>query len=596
MRTLKKLFPIIIASLFLLSACKDESPSTRSANTNLLNLSGFVVDESGAPLSDVTVTSHGRTYTTQADGGYFFENLVVPAERFIVNFEKHEYFKVVRSEKPGSGTLKQINVGMISKYSANAVTTSFHSSTGGEVSFYTNSSIITFPANNFIDEDGNDFTGIVYVAAAYVNPTTANARKIMPGGDLRGKDDADNDVILNAYSGMYVELTDAQGNKLNIKNTAKAPATIEFEIPTSLMASAPDVIDIWDFNGNVGMFAASGTGNKNGGKHIASISHFSYWACQIPHTGMARVKGKVVDCEGNGVPGIEVKVGQSYAITDANGRYTRMVPDNLSFDIGIYPDYYGNVVTPQTVTPLQEGEVYTLPDIVVECVNVVTGRLVNCNGTPVRGRANAVWSGMQGQMHAGTPTPNGDFRIVIGNASFIELHCFGNNCETSESFSISSQNTDLGDIYLCPPPMIGTNKVSITRDNQIFTYDDFYDYYGTLYESEEYTSTSITLNGSMSSVGIYFSGNQTGSYPISSYNKSKNDEKSYGASVYLTIDGLEYNFSQGNLNVTKYDNVGGLIEGTVNGMASEGYSKTDSLQTEYRVNIEFSVERKPNGN
>ncbi|HAX48474.1 MAG TPA: hypothetical protein DCX92_05765, partial [Bacteroidetes bacterium] len=67
------------------------NPNNNGGNTTT-TISGIVVNENNEPISGVTVTAHGQTKTSGANGEFMFTDITVPANRLFVKAEKMGYF------------------------------------------------------------------------------------------------------------------------------------------------------------------------------------------------------------------------------------------------------------------------------------------------------------------------------------------------------------------------------------------------------------------------------------------------------------------------------------------------------------------------
>jgi hypothetical protein len=75
-------------------------------------------------------------------------------------------------------------------------------------------------------------------------------------------------------------LESAAGEKLQIStgNTAK----LNFSIPSSLQAAAPNTIALWYVDEKTGLWKEEGMATKNGNAYEGDVKHFTYWNCDYP--------------------------------------------------------------------------------------------------------------------------------------------------------------------------------------------------------------------------------------------------------------------------------------------------------------------------
>ena len=101
----------------------------------------------------------------------------------------------------------------------------------------------------------------------------------MPG-NLTGLTTNNEQKLLQTYGMIAVELEGGAGEKLNL--AAGKIATISMPIPASMVASAPATIPLWYFNDTTGVWIEQGTATKQGSNYLGTVSHFSFWNCDVP--------------------------------------------------------------------------------------------------------------------------------------------------------------------------------------------------------------------------------------------------------------------------------------------------------------------------
>ncbi|MBN2681871.1 MAG: carboxypeptidase regulatory-like domain-containing protein [Bacteroidales bacterium] len=573
----KIIYSFVIAVIFAItytSCNKSENVNFQGVSTptvfNLQTVSGVVIDEFGAPLAGVEVSAHGSLYTTGNNGYFIFENLNVPGNRYILKFEKTGYFNVTKSELVSPGTPAVIDVGMISETAANAVTTTFDASEGGEISI-PGFLKVTFPANNFITPSGVTYNGNVNVYAAYLDPSNPLFNTYNFGGDQIGSNHLDVEVFLKAFASMLVELRDDAGNKLNLNPNAKGMAEFELTIPPALEPFAPNEIDIWSFDDDGGvksMNVASPTGtnstaNKTSGRYQGAVGHFSYIGCELAYGSTSIVQGHVYDGNGQGVGGVMVSVGQVNVMTNEAGFYSAQAASGVQIDVGIFPDYYGTPVS-QTVTPFGNTTVnLTVPTLVT-----VSGQIVDCDGLPIPANILIEWGG---SMSLASYTTSGNFAIQMPASPSADISIYGNGTEIG-ALIYPSGDINLGVIELCPPPtppptgpMYATiNGGSLPYTN--YTITAVTQKYGHYYPSMTYTSGYGLASDNESYISLTFFGGSTGTYVLGSSMTE--------VYIFDHANGLSLMVENGTLTVTRYDDVWGLIEGFFSGNTPDGESVT----------------------
>lgn len=582
MKNLFVLTSLILVSAFIFNGCKkdkDETPEPVDPNTVSITVSGVVYDISLNPMSNVTVTLGAKTATTDFNGLFYFSSTSVPKERFTITFSKPGYFTLSRSAEPVSGVPLDIQVGLISETDFNYAGTASFSSTSPYNFTMTNGCSISFPADAFVTSSGGTFSGNVNVRAAYLDPTMQNYSMFVFGGDLHGKDSLGIPVMLNPFSGLNVVITDDTDNKLQLDAANSKKADVTMQIPNPLISSAPASIDLLEYDANSGLCMASGSASKTGDKYMGQVGHFSFWSCQKIFTGKATISGTVTNASGEPVAGVKIHVGTSsansavFAVTDKDGNYFVKFPSGLAGVVSILPHYFGTFITPQTFAALPDDGTFTadfqLPDL-----RKVTGRLVNCTGSPVSGRVVLSWysSTMGTTVNTSCFTgSDGTFNFNVETAaSSANLNAWGNNTDTSKFVSFFGNPQDLGDITLCPPLQLGPTQVTFTggQFTTATTFSSFNtDKYGRLLRDSVGTAKHIEVSayGTDGSIYVYVNGITTGTFNVGT--------KSGFTTASFYIYSNPY-FSEelvsGQVKITKFGIIGGLIEGNYSGQTTSG--------------------------
>ncbi|PKP20147.1 MAG: hypothetical protein CVU05_09755 [Bacteroidetes bacterium HGW-Bacteroidetes-21] len=564
-----KILSLLFLTVLLLNACKkdktEEPVPTGPSTTVVTNISGMVMDTWGYPIQGVTVTCGTQTRTTDYNGTYSFLGLTVPKDRCILKFEKASYYTVSRAVMPKSGSYTQTEITLIPYSWTNSSSASFASSSAYTMYLGSTGCEIDFPANAWINEgSGLTYSGDVTVYAAFLDPTDMNYGKYAPGGLMIGKTTATDEVMIQPYTGLIVEVFGTSGEKLNLDPNAKANATVRFQIPTNMQANAPADIELWDFDMTAGVAGAGGSAAKQGDKYVGEVIHFSSWTCENICTGLpAIINGKVTDGT-NPIAGVPMVVGSSIVYTDINGNFSQKVPAGINVPVGIKPGYLGNTQNPLFIGPLTNEEVYQIPsDFVLTTISYITGQLVNCTGTPVQG--NVIFNSYS-QMSSSPTDATGHFSIPVSTSMMYGyLIAHGNTTTTEQYINIMSLPYDAGQITLCPPIPTGPNQITFN---------------GTLYNSFTENSSEVYM-GNMTSIYLYdpitydhiqlqLNGITTGTYTIDTANVYVN------GTVGGSTSGTHFESAAGGtITVTKFNPVGGLIEGTFTAVCRlTGYSYT----------------------
>ena len=563
MKNLIKLLAVVLISITItfISCNKDANKSNSTTPSGIVGttISGVVFNTSHIPMDGVEVTVGTYTKTTGTDGAFLFENIPVSNDRYKVEFKKDNYFETYRSGKAEINGVTKVEVSMvgISVAEATTYTTSINTASGGVLYGITDTILFLPPNLHYIREDGTSYTGNVDVIAKYVDASLPEYSQVVAGGDQFGRIGS-TDYYLESYSGLMVAMFDNNGDRIDLASDNTESATIHIEIPGSMLVDAPDSAGSWYNGGDLAYSTNNGTGKRTGGKYTAAVGHFSLWSMQTKYTEYGTIMGRVTDCNGEPANGVRVQVGQSYAITNNDGIYSRVVAagvDNIVVQI-LSEDYFGNASAPITENALINGEIRDNIDIQMPCVGTITGQIVNCSGQPVPGQVVITDGGVN---IAKTYTENGYFELKFDqNATSFTINVLGYNYQTSVMVNGAAFPYDAGNITLCPPviPPVGSNNITIDGTS----YYDFTSadggYYGNL--------LSLYAHGGIG----YFSFSidnctGTGTYPLT----IAKSISSYGS---VTIDTTSYSIHQGSITVTTFDDVGGRIIGNFSGTAESG--------------------------
>lgn len=379
---------ILLVILFTYNSCKKddvaEDNSTSNANqyfgnTVSITAKGRIIDANGNSVVGAIVKGGGSLDTTDIMGVFQLSSFAAHENLGCVTVEKPGYFKGVRSFVPKSGG-NELLIRLLTKSNSGTI----NSVTGGMV---TAPSIkLTLPANG-VQLNNTAYTGTVNVAIKHINPTSTTFFEEMPGS-LVGVDGNESSV-LTSYGMVGVELTDNNGQKLQIANGKTAE--VRFEVPASLLSSAPATIDLWSLDEINGYWKKEGTATLINNEYVAQVSHFSFWNCDAPKQ-LVHISGHIVYSQ-NQQPVIGAAVtitslisGTGYDITNSQGQFGGLIPKGEilvisvslycggTFSSGIYTNTIGPFNTPTTLSTISITPTNT---------TMLTGTVVDCNNQPL---------------------------------------------------------------------------------------------------------------------------------------------------------------------------------------------------------------------
>jgi hypothetical protein len=385
----------------------------------------------------------------------------------------------------------------------------------------------------------------------------------MPGTML-GINATDEVKALVTYGMMAVELRGNAGQELNLAPNKEA--TLHFPLPSSV-TGAPESIDLWSMDEQTGFWRLEGTAAKVGNEYVASVGHFSFWNCDIPHT-YVQLKGDLVDENGDPVANQTVNVqtggvlGSASAITDANGHFEGFVPDLVNLTL--------------TVVDICQDQLYTsnlgsltsntdLGDIVIatQAMTTITGSAEDCSGGPLTNGIAYAFTDLGWKVDE---VINGEFNLTVPycDAISVELTVLDNNTAFFAplvSYPISLE-INVGTLVACSE-FIEAPFCSVTSDSINFMglMDPFVPSFLNVLSSID--SSFLTVEYYLGSQSPYFevSGfmpvneiTGSGSYPFSTTNFSIVD---FDNDIYWDL----VSSSSQVLNITEYGGIGGLVKG-----------------------------------
>lgn len=437
-----KNFSLILLCLFLvfnISCNKDENNETPSvSSTYSITLAGQINDENGQGIPNVTVQVGNKTDQTDGNGIYLIEKASVDKSRAVVKATKTGYWSRSSGFIPSNSTVQYCNFVMPQK----AAATSIQSSTGGSVS--SAGATVVFPANAFVTATGLPYNGTVNITSKHLPTSDPNFGTLIPGGDLMAEDSASNSVKLISYGMIGVELTDNNGNPLQLGPGIKA--NIQLPIASNQLASSPATIPLWHFDETKSLWIQEGTATKQGNNYVGQVGHFSWWNCDMP-TPAATISGYVYDNYGNPIVNAHIYYSnQLGAFTDQNGFYSGQVPSGISATV--FATYIGTNSQILSVPALASGQSYNVSDIIFSgnSFGKFKANFVDCNNQPTNTYIQFNGATSNSFVYA----PNGIVNSVIQCGSqTVTASNFNTQFDTSFSQPCAPDSFNLGTVVLC---------------------------------------------------------------------------------------------------------------------------------------------------
>jgi hypothetical protein len=378
MKPIHFVFFLMLYLLIGIISCSKDDKNVIPGTDKEVVIEGFITDDNGLYISGAVI-EFGSVNTSSNIDGYF----QLPASKYndevFIKVNKPGYFTGSRTLFLEKSTSAHVRISLLPKtFSKSFLSNSNAAIDGGKVK-------LVFPANAIVDEQGNLFTGQVKVAMKYLDPSDFSIRNVMPG-DLVGLNTSGEMQQLGSYGMAAVELQSNTGAKLNVK--AKTEVMLKIEIPQSMLANAPATIPLWYFDEVKGLWKEQGTATKNGNVYEGTVTHFSFWNCDISWP-LVHLTGRIVHVADNGVINSNVKLtivrtGMSaYDRTNNEGVFEGMVPKNENLLLEILSEcnhviYSTNIGPFSSDTDLGEIQINSNSPFLLN----IRGTIVDCNNQP----------------------------------------------------------------------------------------------------------------------------------------------------------------------------------------------------------------------
>jgi hypothetical protein len=593
--TISRFSKLIIGSFFLfaLASCQkdiNEFESTENADlttTVKSSVTGFVTDENDQPVEGAQVSVGNINTTTDAYGYFSVSDADVVKNAALVTVKKNGYFPGIKTYIATSNKSAFFRIKLIPKLNAGT----FSATAGGTISL-SNGLTIQFPADaiiNLASSSSSNYSGVVNVAASWINPTAYDINPTMPG-DLRGLDQTGALKILQSFGMVAVELTSPTGDLLQIAPGKKAKLT--FPIPNGIINDAPANIPLWYFDETIGLWKEEGNAVKSGSTYVGEVSHFSFWNCDVP-SNYVQFNCTVVDADGAPVSFASVKisvVGSPYnagwGITDSSGYVAGAIPNNASLLLEIFPNYNcGVAIYSQTFSTntsnISLGTI-TIPVSVTNQASV-SGTVTNCSGMPVTN--GYVIMNKDNQFYRYNLNSLGAYNFTSllcsnsGSVSFIGEDISTQQQSATINYTLVSGNNVVPNIQACGITTEQFFNYTINGTDYSFTSpaDTFYAWANTQSIPTSISISASTISGNTRYGSISF--DQTGI----AVGSSQLMNMFYVSEI---VDSTTFN-APININITEYGNVGEFVSGNYSG----NMTGAAPANTPYVISGSFRVRR-----
>jgi hypothetical protein len=587
---------LLMSAAVLINSCKkeDDSDSTTSptgggsSSTISASISGRITNEAGLPIFGVTVTSNGNTATTDGNGIFLLQGNV-DEDRCVLQLTKAGFMNRSHALIAKSDVINYVSIVLSEEPAEQTV----NASSGGTVNI-TGGATVLFQSNSFVlAGTSTPYTGMVNVTAKLLSVDDLNFGKMIPGGDLLGKDAVGSDVSLYSYGMIGVTIHGSGGELLQLAPGLQA--TLTWPIASSQQSSAPQTIPLWYFDESTNLWKEEGQATKVGNNYIGNVSHFTWWNCDT-RNGSATISGRVVDCEGSPLPNIIVTVNGQYTIsTNQNGFYTRWIQSGIALTFQVLPQGTIQSASPMMTTgALAIGENYSVQDITLACGSYINVSMTDCENEATSGFAFLYDNNyaVVGYQFSGS----GNLRLMAGANTSYNLALKAASGETS--IPVTTVNLQdsvmLGTVQLCSAYSY-SNGFNI-QGHGFISQDVLYMNHtsgGNYWINSENTKCHVEGLTNIGEVFFDFQlpGNQVTSIDFSAYNNQSSDSThcfiqliDSETAYFVPIAGNPFIVT-----ITEYGNVGDSIKGTFAGMMED----LNSSESIFISNGKFAIKRGP---
>lgn len=461
MKLFKSLF--ILLCVLIVSSCEEDNWNTNNPPVDEEQQSDFsenfgssfnarfigkVVNENNNPVSDAIVSVGNIIATTDVNGIFSIQNASVFEKFAYITVTKEGYINGSRALVPSDG-INQVTV-MLLSLDTTATINSGESSTVD----LPNGTQVTFDGN-FVDEQGNDYSGAVKVVLKHLSADDDNMELQMPGM-LFAENANGSPRVLETYGMIAVELLSASNEELQLADGSTSEIAIP--VPQSI-TNMPSTMPLWSFDEVNGYWKEEGQATLQGNRYVGNVSHFSFWNWDFQYPAVTLCI-TLTDENGNPLPYTALDLYSpalastgSYGYTNANGEECGLVPANDEMTV-VVPAFgcVTNVFT-TTIGPFSSDQSITIQvaDSDALLTNFI-GVFNDCDGNPITDGYMQLF--YNDSTHT-IPIDNGILDLTIDycssntNYSALVVDLLGNQTTDVTTGNFTVPTTDLGTQMSC---------------------------------------------------------------------------------------------------------------------------------------------------
>ena len=524
---LRNLLALLVFFCFV--SCNDEpaagsaEPNTPSPSVTLIesfgsltdsDFMGRIVDIQNNAISGAMVQIGNSTTDTDINGVFIIKNAQVYEKFAFIKVEKAGFLHGSRSVVPTAG-INQIQIMLLPQ----TVTQTVSSGTAATVNLSNGAAVDLSGA--YSNSDGSNYTGDVKVTLHFLNPTDEGMQQQMPGMLLA--ENLQNEArMLKTFGMLAVELRSETGEKLNLSEGTTATLSVPLDPET--LVGAPNEIPLWYFDEENGYWIEEGSATLQGTKYVGTVSHFSFWNCDIP-AEYINLCLNISDANNTPLSSIMVSIesefnGSGSGVTNNNGEVCGIVPANqvLNLQYFLY-NICNNLEIPNSSESIGPFSQDTMLDIVLDAPEVeeyqetITGVFNTCDGSAV---ANGY---VEGRIEDGAA-----FYSLVTDGMF-EINVL--NCNENAAISITGYDYDslqtTGEInYTSTSPLTNLGVLSACDSIEEFiqfSIDDgeleqLISYLScNVYQTDNSALWQLNIGGGNQNTCMYITGNLNDNYP-----------------------------------------------------------------------------------
>lgn len=382
MKNTRLIFILSIFLVFAFASCNKRNNTTtdisNTGQTIIADIAGQVIDENGNPILGAIVKTNTHTCITDSDGFFLFMQISTSKNKTTLEVTKPNYFNGYRTMYIIANQDNYTKIRMIEKKNPS----NFNATIGGLVQV-NGGGTINFAANSIVNKStGAPYSGNVTVYSTWIDPTSDKLGELIPGA-LRGIDNSEEEKILESYGMIGAELYDDNNQALQIAPGNNAQIT--FPIPASLSSNAPTTIPLWHFDGTTGMWKEEGFAQKQGSEYVGSVSHFSFWNCDVPGN-FVQFEATFKNTNGTPLTNVIVRITNTanstirHSLTNSQGKVNGLIPENANLFLEIFTLECNTIFYSQNITTTTAD--VSLNNIIVNVPPtyqvIITGTILNC--------------------------------------------------------------------------------------------------------------------------------------------------------------------------------------------------------------------------